>query len=203
MPSTSPSSSPATRSPRLSAELHTFVEGRRLDDNAHMMLRFTSGAKGMLWCSQVASGHRERPAHPHLRREGRSRMASGEPELPDLLAARRAAAPDPPQRLRRRRGLSRRLAHPGRTSGRLSRGLRPALHRCRRADRGPDREARAQSLRASGADRRPRRARRALHRSGGALVAAQGRLGRSVDTAKALPHPQGFRAAPLKSPPQS
>lgn len=40
----------------LSAELHTFVEGRRLDDNAHMMLRFTSGARGMLWCSQVASG---------------------------------------------------------------------------------------------------------------------------------------------------
>ena len=40
----------------LSAELHTFVEGRRLDDNAHMMLRFSSGAKGMLWCSQVAAG---------------------------------------------------------------------------------------------------------------------------------------------------
>jgi predicted dehydrogenase len=40
----------------LSAELHTFVEGRRLDDNAHIMLRFASGAKGMLWCSQVAAG---------------------------------------------------------------------------------------------------------------------------------------------------
>jgi predicted dehydrogenase len=40
----------------LSAELHTFVEGRRLDDNGHMMLRFASGAKGMLWCSQVAAG---------------------------------------------------------------------------------------------------------------------------------------------------
>ena len=40
----------------LSADLHTFVPGRRLDDNAHMMLRFSSGAKGMLWCSQVASG---------------------------------------------------------------------------------------------------------------------------------------------------
>lgn len=40
----------------LAAELHTFVEGRRLDDNAHMMLRFASGAKGMLWCSQVATG---------------------------------------------------------------------------------------------------------------------------------------------------
>jgi predicted dehydrogenase len=40
----------------LSAELHTFVEGRRLDDNAHMMLRFGGGARGMLWCSQVAAG---------------------------------------------------------------------------------------------------------------------------------------------------
>jgi predicted dehydrogenase len=40
----------------LSAELHTFVAGRKLDDNAHMMLRFASGAKGMLWCSQVAAG---------------------------------------------------------------------------------------------------------------------------------------------------
>ena len=41
----------------LAAELHTFVAGRRLDDNAHIMLRLASGAKGMLWCSQVAAGH--------------------------------------------------------------------------------------------------------------------------------------------------
>jgi predicted dehydrogenase len=40
----------------VSAELHTFVPGRRLDDNAHMMLRFSGGARGMLWCSQVAAG---------------------------------------------------------------------------------------------------------------------------------------------------
>jgi predicted dehydrogenase len=40
----------------LAAELHTFVEGRRLDDNAHMLLRFENGARGMLWCSQVAAG---------------------------------------------------------------------------------------------------------------------------------------------------
>jgi predicted dehydrogenase len=40
----------------VAAELHTFVDGRQLDDNAHMMLRFKSGAKGMLWCSQVAAG---------------------------------------------------------------------------------------------------------------------------------------------------
>jgi predicted dehydrogenase len=41
----------------LSADVHTFVEGRRLDDNAHVLLRLKGGAKGMLWCSQVAVGH--------------------------------------------------------------------------------------------------------------------------------------------------
>jgi len=40
----------------VAADLHTFVEGRRLDDNAHMLLRFRGGARGMLWCSQVAPG---------------------------------------------------------------------------------------------------------------------------------------------------
>ena len=41
----------------LAADLHRFVEGRRLDDNAHVMLRFEGGAKGMLWSSQVAPGN--------------------------------------------------------------------------------------------------------------------------------------------------
>lgn len=41
----------------LAADVHTFVKGRQLDDNAHVMLRFQGGAKGMLWCSQVAVGH--------------------------------------------------------------------------------------------------------------------------------------------------
>ncbi|MCB1446816.1 MAG: Gfo/Idh/MocA family oxidoreductase [Rhizobiaceae bacterium] len=41
----------------LAADVHTFVEGRQLDDNAHVMMRFAGGAKGMLWCSQVAAGH--------------------------------------------------------------------------------------------------------------------------------------------------
>ena len=40
----------------LAADLQSFVPGRRVDDNAHVMLRYTSGARGMLWCSQVASG---------------------------------------------------------------------------------------------------------------------------------------------------
>jgi predicted dehydrogenase len=41
----------------LAADVHTFVPGRQLDDNAHVMLRFKGGAKGMLWCSQVAAGN--------------------------------------------------------------------------------------------------------------------------------------------------
>ena len=39
------------------AELTAFVPGRRLDDNAHVMLRFANGARGTLWSSQVAPGN--------------------------------------------------------------------------------------------------------------------------------------------------
>lgn len=41
----------------LAADLTSFVEGRRLDDNVHVMLRYQGGAKGMLWSSQVAPGN--------------------------------------------------------------------------------------------------------------------------------------------------
>lgn len=41
----------------LAADLDSFVEGRRVDDNGHVLLRFEGGAKGMLWCSQVAPGN--------------------------------------------------------------------------------------------------------------------------------------------------
>ncbi len=41
----------------LAADVDAFVKGRKLDDNAHVLLRFSGGAKGMLWCSQVAVGH--------------------------------------------------------------------------------------------------------------------------------------------------
>jgi len=41
----------------LSAELTAFVEGRLLDDNAQIMLRYANGARGMLWASQVAPGN--------------------------------------------------------------------------------------------------------------------------------------------------
>ncbi|MBZ0263020.1 MAG: Gfo/Idh/MocA family oxidoreductase [Hyphomicrobiales bacterium] len=41
----------------LSADLTTFVKGRRVDDNVHVMLRYKGGAKGMIWASQVAPGN--------------------------------------------------------------------------------------------------------------------------------------------------
>jgi predicted dehydrogenase len=41
----------------LSADLSTFVKGRKVDDNVHVMLRFKGGARGMLWASQVAPGN--------------------------------------------------------------------------------------------------------------------------------------------------
>lgn len=41
----------------LAADIQAFVPGREVDDNAHVMLRFDGGARGMLWCSQVAPGN--------------------------------------------------------------------------------------------------------------------------------------------------
>jgi len=41
----------------LAADVSTIVPGRRLDDNAQVMLRFARGVKGGLWASQVAPGN--------------------------------------------------------------------------------------------------------------------------------------------------
>ena len=41
----------------ISADIHTFVEGRKVDDNSQIMLRFKGGAKGSIWSSQVAVGN--------------------------------------------------------------------------------------------------------------------------------------------------
>ena len=41
----------------LAADLQSFVPGRLVDDNANVLLRYQGGAKGILWCSQVAPGN--------------------------------------------------------------------------------------------------------------------------------------------------
>lgn len=41
----------------LLAQLTTFAEGRALDDDVQVLLRYATGARGMLWASQVAVGN--------------------------------------------------------------------------------------------------------------------------------------------------
>ena len=41
----------------VAADLTTFVPGRRLDDNAHVLLRYQNGVRGVLMASQVAPGN--------------------------------------------------------------------------------------------------------------------------------------------------
>jgi predicted dehydrogenase len=41
---------------RLCADVNTFVEGRRVDDDANVLLQFEGGAKGILHCSQITVG---------------------------------------------------------------------------------------------------------------------------------------------------
>lgn len=41
---------------KLCADLHTFVEGRQLDDDGSVLLRFDNGARGILYATQVAAG---------------------------------------------------------------------------------------------------------------------------------------------------
>ena len=72
---------------RLAADLSSFVPGRRLDDNAHMLLRFAPrrgvAARGMLWCSQVAVGHEN---GLRLRVAGSTGGLEWVQEQPELLA---------------------------------------------------------------------------------------------------------------------
>ncbi len=45
---------------QVAADLTTFVPGRRLDDNAHVLMRYDSGARGVLVASQVSPGNYNR-----------------------------------------------------------------------------------------------------------------------------------------------
>ncbi len=80
----------------LAADLSTFVPGRRLDDNAHMLLRFAGGARGMLWCSQVAPGNENAL---RLRIYGERGGLEWAQEQPNLLLHTPFGAP--PQAIRR------------------------------------------------------------------------------------------------------
>jgi predicted dehydrogenase len=46
-----------TEAESIAADLTSFVPGRALDDNVHVMVRWRGGARGLLWASQVAPGN--------------------------------------------------------------------------------------------------------------------------------------------------
>ncbi|MEO8313604.1 MAG: Gfo/Idh/MocA family oxidoreductase [Pseudomonadota bacterium] len=64
------------------ADAAALVSGRRVDDNTTMLLRFANGARGTLWCSQIAIGCQNRLT---LRVYGERGSLEWEQESPELL----------------------------------------------------------------------------------------------------------------------
>jgi predicted dehydrogenase len=101
----------------VSAELTTFVPGRRLDDHVQVQLRYAGGARGMLWASQVACGEenglrlrlygsrgalrwqQENPNELWFSELGQPahRLTRGQPGLPDAAAAATRIPPGHPE----------------------------------------------------------------------------------------------------------
>jgi predicted dehydrogenase len=81
------------------ADLSTFVAGRKVDDNAHVLLRFADGARGVLWVSQVAHG---RENALRLRVYGEGGGLEWAQEEPDRL---RFTPSDQPPRMLTRGGV--------------------------------------------------------------------------------------------------
>lgn len=72
---------------RLYADVSTFVEGRRIDDDANMLVHYDGGAKGILFCSQISLGEENRLA---LRVYGTEGSLEWRQEEPNQLIVRHA-----------------------------------------------------------------------------------------------------------------
>jgi predicted dehydrogenase len=66
----------------ISADIKTFVPGRKLDDDASVLLRFKNGARGVLWVSQVATGEEN---HLRLRVYGSEAGLAWDQEHPNQV----------------------------------------------------------------------------------------------------------------------
>ena len=75
---------------RLYADVTTFVEGRRIDDDANMLIQYRGGAKGVLFCSQISVGEENRLS---LRVYGTDAGLEWRQEEPNFLTVRRANGP--------------------------------------------------------------------------------------------------------------
>jgi predicted dehydrogenase len=74
----------------VAADATSMVTGRRLDDNTVMMLRFPNGARGNLWCSQIAIGQQNALM---LRVFGDKGSIEWRQEQPELLRVSRLGEP--------------------------------------------------------------------------------------------------------------
>ena len=100
----------------MAADLSSFVPGRKLEDNAHLMLRYSKGARGAMWLSYVAAGaeqgfgirifgdkaglewHQENPNHLALLLPGQARriLTRGSAEnIPEVKDGMRVATGHP------------------------------------------------------------------------------------------------------------
>jgi len=80
----------------LLADLTSFVPGRRLDDNVHLLLRYDSGLRGMVWASQVAIGSKN---GLRFRLIGNKGSLAWKQEQPNQLSFTKLG--EPPRRLER------------------------------------------------------------------------------------------------------
>jgi predicted dehydrogenase len=74
----------------LCADLSSWVAGRRLDDDAHVLLRLSNGAKGILVCSQVACGEAN---NLNIRVYGTEGSIEWHQEEPNVLLHKTAGGP--------------------------------------------------------------------------------------------------------------
>jgi len=75
---------------QLCADVSTFVEGRRVDDDANLLVRFRGGAKGLVFCSQISLGEENRLT---LRVYGTEASLEWHQQEPNSLVVRRADRP--------------------------------------------------------------------------------------------------------------
>lgn len=75
---------------RLLADVGTVVPGRRIDDDANLLLRYDGGARGILHCSQIAAGEENRI---NLRVYGSKASLEWAQEEPNKLIVRHADGP--------------------------------------------------------------------------------------------------------------
>ena len=149
----------------LCADLTTFVDGRPLEDDGNVLLRFDNGARRGALRLPDLDRRGERAGDPGLRRTRRPGVAPGGAEHPDPQVARPAAR-DPAHL---RSGAERRCggAHPAarRPPGRLPRGVRQPVPQLRPDARLPARRRRARRDDARLPHRPRRPARHAVHRN--------------------------------------